>query len=143
MKEIKGSVMVNAPASKVWERVIDFPSYPTWNPFIVQMKGELKEGSAFEVVISTPNKKEIRLRSRAVKVENGKEALFKGTVRKGLLSMDHSFLVEGLEDAKCILTQHIALRGLLSFFSRATARDLQAGLGNMNAEVKRLCEKKE
>jgi hypothetical protein len=84
MKEIKGSVMINVPAEKVWTSLTDFASYPEWNPFITQMKGELKEGNVFDVTVTLPGRKDAKFRSKTVKINPGKEMLFKGAIKRGL-----------------------------------------------------------
>jgi len=141
MKEIKGSVMINVPADKIWETATDFSSYPEWNPFITQMKGELKEGGVFDVVVSLPERDDIKYRSTLVKMEKDKELRFKGKVRS-MLSEEHSKFIEQIEEGKCVFSQRIVFKGLLSYFAGGVIKDSQLGLNKMNEELKKRCEKK-
>ena len=141
MKEIKGSVIINVPAEKVWATVTDFSSYPEWNPFVTRMEGELKEGGVFDIVVSLPERDEIKYRSTLVKMEKDKELLFKGKVRF-LLSEEHSKLIEQIEDSKCVFSQRITFKGLLTLFAGKVIKDSQVGLNKMNEELKKRCEKK-
>ena len=43
MKVIHTEIEINAPASRVWEILTDFGSFPQWNPFIRQVSGEPKD----------------------------------------------------------------------------------------------------
>jgi hypothetical protein len=40
-KSIKTEIIINASKEKVWDVLTDFKSYPTWNPFIINVKGNL------------------------------------------------------------------------------------------------------
>ena len=39
MKEIKTEIAINAPIDKIWNTLLDFKSYPNWNPFIIKVMG--------------------------------------------------------------------------------------------------------
>jgi hypothetical protein len=141
MKEIKGSVMINVPAEKVWATVTDFSSFPEWNPFVTRMEGELKEGGAFDIVVSLPDRDDIKYKTTLVKMEKDKELRFKGKVNS-LLSEEHSKLIEQVEDSKCVFSQQMVFKGLLTLFAGKIIRDSQIGLNRMNEELKKRCEKK-
>jgi|WetSurMetagenome_2_1015567.scaffolds.fasta_scaffold37129_3 hypothetical protein len=140
MKEIKGSIMINVPADKVWASLTDFTSYPKWNPFLTNMKGELEMGNVFDVTVSLPERKDTRFPSKIVRMDQGKEILAKGTIKKGMLYSDHLFLIEPLGENKCMFTQSIVFRGFMSYFAGGVIRDSQKGLNRMNEETKKLCE---
>ncbi len=53
---------VNAPPAYLWKVLIDFESYPEWNPFISKIKGEPKIGSKITLHIKLdPSMDSIRL----------------------------------------------------------------------------------
>ncbi|OPX59367.1 MAG: Polyketide cyclase / dehydrase and lipid transport [Methanomassiliicoccales archaeon PtaB.Bin134] len=99
MKEIKGSVMINVPAEKVWTTVTDFSSYPEWNPYVTRMEGDLKEGGVFDVVVTLPERDDIKFKTTLFKMEKDKELRFKGKIRT-MLSEEHSKLIEKIEENK-------------------------------------------
>ena len=37
---------IDAPPEAVWDVLTDFDAYPDWNPFIVRISGELREGAS-------------------------------------------------------------------------------------------------
>jgi len=142
MKEIKGSVMINVPAEKVWSTLTDFASYKDWNPFITQMSGELKEGELFDVVVALPDRADTKFKSKILKAEPNKELLTKGAIKKGLLNSEHSFLIEKIEDSKCVFSQRVVFTGLMSLFAGKTVKAAHVNLNKMNEELKKRCEKK-
>jgi uncharacterized protein YndB with AHSA1/START domain len=51
---IETSVLIAAAPSRVWSILMDFDAYPSWNPFIRELKGEKRVGARLEVVIAPP-----------------------------------------------------------------------------------------
>src|SRR5436309_1212484 len=45
MTEILTEILINASKDKVWETLTDFSAYPQWNPFLVEVKTELRPGA--------------------------------------------------------------------------------------------------
>jgi|SRR5271169_718734 len=43
--EIKTEIEINAPPSRVWGVLTDFSHYPDWNPFILELKGSVRQGA--------------------------------------------------------------------------------------------------
>jgi hypothetical protein len=140
MKEIKGSIDIDAPVSKVWEVLTDFKANQQWNPFITQMSGELMEGSTFDVTVKIPGRKDTKFKPRLVRMVKNKEMFFQGTIVKGLLSNEHLYTLESLGENKARLSQRIALKGLMSLFAGGMMRDSQKGLDMMNSAAKVRCE---
>lgn len=50
-KTIETSIIVHASPEKVWKELINFDSYPNWNPFITSLSGELKIGNQLKATI--------------------------------------------------------------------------------------------
>ncbi len=42
-KQIKTSIEIEAAPEKIWQELMDFKSYDSWNPFLTQMEGTFKE----------------------------------------------------------------------------------------------------
>ncbi|PRX27329.1 polyketide cyclase/dehydrase/lipid transport protein [Paraburkholderia sp. BL18I3N2] len=47
-------VEINAPASFVWEVLVDLPRYSEWNPFTVRVESTLKVGEPVHLYIADP-----------------------------------------------------------------------------------------
>ena len=140
MKEIKGSVMINVPADKVWAVLSERALYQEWNPFITQLSGELKEGNLLDVTVVLPDRPDTKFKSKVMKLESGKEFLTKGAIKKGLLTSEHSFLIETIEDSKCVFSQKVRFTGLMTLFAGKVIKDSQVALNKMNEALKKRCE---
>lgn len=57
MKEISTEIIIQGSSADVWNVLTDFRSYPRWNPFIKEIRGDLIVGSKLELKIVTPKKK--------------------------------------------------------------------------------------
>jgi len=55
MKEIYTEIKINASTSTVWDILTDFDKFPSWNPFMKQISGNLQEGARLEAFIQPPN----------------------------------------------------------------------------------------
>jgi hypothetical protein len=140
MKEIRGSIDIDAPVGRVWEVMTDFKAYPQWNPFITKMSGELKEGSIFDVTVKIPGRKDSQFKSKLVKIVEKQELMFNGTIKKGILTDDHLFKLESFGENKTKMFQSIAFKGFMSYFAGSTIKDVQKGLDMMNSAFKVRCE---
>ena len=68
-RTIETSILIAAPASRVWSVLMDFDGYPAWNPFIRTIKGEQRTGARLEVGIEAPGHKAQTFRPVIVEVE--------------------------------------------------------------------------
>jgi hypothetical protein len=141
MKEIRGSIDINAPVEKVWQVIMDFGSYPDWNPWIRQMMGENKVGSKVKVVSQSPGRKAVRFTTEVREVEQNQAALLKGTLARGLLVDDHLLRFEPIGENNTRFSQSIVFRGIATPFISGIIRDGQKGLDQMNEAAKKECEK--
>jgi hypothetical protein len=46
---VKHVLEIEAPATVVWEVITDLPSYPAWNPFVVECRSTLAVGAAISM----------------------------------------------------------------------------------------------
>jgi hypothetical protein len=42
-QQIRTEIRIDAPPSRVWRVLTDFPRYPEWNPFILEVKGVVRQ----------------------------------------------------------------------------------------------------
>ena len=140
MKEIRGSVDIEAPLERVWQVVTDFKSYPKWNPWITRMEGDSVVGSKVGVTVKAPGRKDTNFTSEVLEIHPSHEIVMKGTVMKGLLVDDHLFKFESIGENKTRFFQSVAFKGALSLMIGGMVRDQQKGLDLMNEEMKQWCE---
>jgi len=115
MKEIRTEVRIQAPAQVVWAQLMDFEKYAEWNPFIISMQGEAKEGSFLESSLQLPGKKAMRFEPQVLVVDKNREFRWKGKLMvKGLFDGEHYFQLEEQADGTTKLTHGEIFTGLLS-----------------------------
>jgi hypothetical protein len=140
MKEIKGSIDIDAPLGRVWKVVTDLKSYPKWNPWITRADGESNVGSKVAVTIQAPGRKDTNFISEVIKVQPNQEIMMSGAVIKGMLRSTHMFKFEAIGESKTRAFQSVEFTGALSPMIGGLARDQQKGLDLMNEAMKKLCE---
>ncbi len=51
MRMVYDQIDIDAPPERVWQVFTDFRSFPSWNPFIRKMKGDLVPGGRLRIVL--------------------------------------------------------------------------------------------
>jgi hypothetical protein len=52
--EIKTQIAIDATPTRVWEVLTDFPRYPEWNPFVLQVKGIVRQNATIRYRFEMP-----------------------------------------------------------------------------------------
>ncbi|MDB9931814.1 SRPBCC domain-containing protein [Flavobacteriales bacterium] len=136
--QLSTEIRIKVSSQEIWQELIDFNSYPSWNPFITKIEGIPKQhnqlkasigGMKFKPIVleSTPNKKLVWL---------GK-LLF-----KGFFDGKHSF--EIIEEVnKCVFIQSETFTGILDpLFKKKLKTDTKQGFEAMNEALKLRVESK-
>jgi hypothetical protein len=111
---IATAVEIDAPPARVWEVLVDLPSYPQWNPFIVEAEGEVAEGETLSLQMALPGWKPMTIEPRLLVVEPGQELRWKGRLfLPGLFDGEHAFLLTPLEDGRTRVDHVEDFAGLL------------------------------
>src|SRR5207245_600607 len=63
MLELRTETEIDAPVERVWQVLMDFDSYPRWNPFIRSIRGTPEVGSRLEVEIGASGTRPLRRRT--------------------------------------------------------------------------------
>jgi hypothetical protein len=56
MKQYHTSILINDSADKVWQELINFNAYSSWNPIVGKLEGEMIEGNKISTFIVPLNK---------------------------------------------------------------------------------------
>ncbi len=144
-REIMTNVEIAAPPARVWAILTDFPTMPSWNPFIRSISGDLAEGARLDVTIAPPGQVAMKFSPTLLAVRKAQELRWRGSlIASGLFAGEHSFLLETGAGETTHFTQSEHFSGLLApmLMNEARLAATRAGFEAMNAELKRRAEAK-
>lgn len=141
MRTIHTDISIKAPIEKIWSVLMDFSSYPNWNPFILKIEGEARVGSRLTVTIAPPGKKTITFHPQIQSLSNYKFAWVGKLLFTGLFDGKHQFILEPEANGHVKFIQSEDFFGLLHIpiFNLIHA-STQAGFEKMNLALKQYCE---
>lgn len=113
-KVVHTELSIAAPPSEVWAVLMDAKGYGAWNPILVQVDGEYREGAQMRYRMRDPKGKESELSSTVVRFEPERLLNQFGGPR-GVLTFDHTWRLES-ERGGTRLIQHEEYRGIGVWF---------------------------
>ncbi|ELY48383.1 SRPBCC domain-containing protein [Natronorubrum sulfidifaciens] len=141
MNQIEVFEEIDAPPEVVWDVLLEFESYPEWNPFVRAIEGEPIEGEQLRVRIEPPGSRGMTFRPEVVGVEEHRRLVWLGRlVVPFVFDGYHEFHLEPIGDGeRTRLLHRETVRGALVpvLFDAAA---LEAGFSAMNDAVKRRAE---
>jgi hypothetical protein len=143
MKNIQTEILINTDITKVWDVLMNFDSYPKWNPFITSIIGEQKLGNRLTVSINPPGGKGMTFKPTILSLESNKEFRWKGKLGiTGIFDGEHYFILEFLENDKTKFIHGETFSGLLVPLVGTMLDKTQKGFQLMNESIKNECERK-
>jgi hypothetical protein len=139
--QVRTEIEIAAPVAEVWRVLLDFSSYPQWNPFLVEVRGEPRAGARFDITLSFPDShREERTRRRLLKYAPESELRWLGHWgMKGLFDIEHFVRVEPRDLGTRLIQgadfSGILLKGMLEKVTHSTR-----GFVYMNQALKRRIE---
>ena len=98
VKELRTEILIDAPQDEVWKLLTDFPRYPEWNPFIVEVRGELKLGNRLSIRIEPPGGTPMTFKPVLKRVEPPHTLRWLGRlIVPGLFDGEHFFDLDTLD----------------------------------------------
>jgi hypothetical protein len=121
---IATSVEIDAPASRVWDVLVDFDAYPAWNPFIVEAAGTVAVGETLSLRMALPGRAPLTIEPRLLVVEPARELRWKGRLLlPGLFDGEHAFVLTALDEGRTRLDHVEHFAGLLLPLARRLVYD--------------------
>jgi hypothetical protein len=143
MKNIQTEILINTDITKVWDVLMNFDSYPKWNPFITSISGERKLGNRLTVSINPPGGKGMTFKPNILTLEANKEFRWKGKLGiNGIFDGEHYFILESVDKDITKFIHGEKFSGLLVPFVRKMLDKTQKGYQLMNESIKNECERK-
>ncbi|MCP4724533.1 MAG: SRPBCC domain-containing protein, partial [bacterium] len=101
MKMIHSYIEIESSCEDIWNILLDFKSYPDWNPFIKEIQGEAKTGSRLKVSLHAPELKPKDFTPVVNMVWENKQFRWTGKLAiPGLFAGEHMFILEELDPRK-------------------------------------------
>lgn len=135
--ELKTQIEINASSKKVWEVLTDFNAFDEWNPFIKEIKGEVKKGNKISVKIDG-----MKFKPLILAFDENKELRWIGRLFfKGLFDGEHRFKITENGDGKVIFEQSEKFTGILvPFLKKKLFTEVKDNFNSMNLELKKKAE---
>jgi hypothetical protein len=142
MKNIQTEILINTDITKVWDVLMNFDSYPKWNPFITSISGERKLGNRLTVSINPPGGKGMTFKPNILTLEANKEFRWKGKLGiNGIFDGEHYFILESVDKDITKFIHGEKFSGLLVPLVGKMLDKTQKGFQLMNESIKKECEK--
>ena len=110
--EIVTELEIDAPPSLVWKVLCDFEAYPEWNPFVLSMRSQLKEGAKAMAHFDMGFKRPLPMPLRIVTVDPEREFAWAGGTEP-FMQGRHYFRLESLPNDRTRLTHGEKFTGVL------------------------------
>ena len=140
--ELRTEITINAPAEKVWANLVDFESFPKWNPFIRKAKGDLQPGGKLEVYLQAEGADGMTFTPTVLKVEKNREFRWLGKLGvSGIFDGEHIFTVQPNADGSVLFIHREEFNGVLVPLVLAMIEDdTRRGFNDMNRALKKRSE---
>lgn len=141
MRSIETIIHIHTPLQKVWDVLMDFESYPEWNPFIISIEGIAKPGRNIAIKLKLSGEKEMAFKPRILITEPFQEFRWKGKMLiNGLFDGEHYFILSDLPNGSTSLRHGENFSGLLTYFMPGLFNKTEKGFQKMNLALKERCE---
>jgi hypothetical protein len=142
MKLIETRIEIEASPGELWDVLMDFPSYASWNPMILAISGRAELGSRLEVRIAMKSGRRMTFRPRVVEYEPGRRFGWLGKVAvRGVFDGLHRFEVVNSASTSTFVHSE-EFRGLLPPLLRKLLRDTHESVIAMNEALAREVERR-
>ena len=119
MREISRELEIEATADEVWAVLTDTASYPSWNPFVRRITGELRTGERIEVRLEPEDWNGIDMRPKVMACDAPRKLRWLGHLfMPGIFDGEHIFTIEEAGPDRVRLAQAERFSGLLVFLMR-------------------------
>lgn len=139
MQQFATSILIRAPAERIWALLADAPGYPAWNSTVERIDGRIARGETVTVHVK-PNP------GRAFPVvvttfEPSRLMVWTGAMPLGLFKGERTFTLTPAAGEGVTFAMREAFTGLLAPLIGRTIPDLQPAFDRFAADLKARAEK--
>jgi len=114
MKEYHTEIGIAAPTEQVWNALVNFSSYPNWNPLVSWLRGDFQEGGKIQMYIAPLNRS---FSATLTRLEQGREFSWVGVQGAAwIIAGKHYYRLESIGDDATRLLHGEYFRGVGSAF---------------------------
>jgi hypothetical protein len=137
-KEISSSILIHSTPSEIWKVLMNFESYPSWNPFILTISGNPQVGKNIEVKIKPKDSKPMIFKPIILVNDFEKEFEWLGKLGfKGIFDGQHRFQLIDNQDGTTTFIQSEKFYGILvPFLRKMLDNNSLKGFISMNEAIK-------
>ena len=143
MREVRTEVEIRATPDQVWKILVEFDSYPSWNPFLRVAGGPLAVGAPLSVTVLPEGGFSTTFRAIVELATAPKELGWVGRLGvPGLFDGRHRFELTEVAPGRTRLVQRETFRGLLVSlaFYFGVGDATRAGFDRMNESLRQRAE---
>lgn len=113
-KSVHTELLIEAPPGAVWSVLTDAAGYEDWNPVIVSVEGQYRDGARLTNHVRDASGKVTMMSSTVTKMADARELRQFGGVR-GLLTFEHQWILHPVDGGTRVV-QHEEYRGIGVWF---------------------------
>lgn len=113
-KTVHTEITIPANPQTVWSVLSDGPGYKQWNPVLVPIKGEFRQGETLTYLMIQPDGKKSQVQAKVIEIVKARKLNQFGGIR-GILTFDHTWLLEPVPEGTKVI-QHEEYRGIWVWF---------------------------
>jgi hypothetical protein len=142
MHKILTEIDIDATPERVWSILTDFAAYPSWNPFIRSISGDVQAGHRLTVSIQPVGGRAMTFRPTILLVQPTSELRWLGHLLfPGIFDGEHCFKIAASTSGGVRLTQAETFSGVLVALSKASLdRGTKPGFVAMNEALRARAE---
>ena len=141
--EIETQIDIDAPPERVWDVLTDFERHPEWNPFIREIRGEVREGAPLYVRLGPPDGKPMTFKPVVTSAEPARSFSWLGTLlAPWVFRGEHEFRLDPLGAGRTRFHHGEAFGGVLvPVLRKSLDTATRRGFELMNEALKAEAEK--
>jgi hypothetical protein len=142
VKTLESDIVIKATAEKIWDILMDFESYPEWNPFIKKITGKPVPGEQIRATLQLEGRKHMVFKPK-VKVNTPRQEFrwLGHFLVPGLFDGEHIFRLEPEDQNGIKFIQREEFRGILaSAFLKRIGEATRSGFDAMNQALQQRAE---
>lgn len=132
---------IEAPPEAVWATLTDAKGFSEWNPFIHELKGELRVGNTLDVTVGAPGKSRMRFKPLVLRVDENRELRWRGKLLiTGVMDGEHVYELQRTATGTRFLHYENFSGLLVPLLKGMLERDTKPGFEAMNRALKQRAE---